>query len=1216
MNNKFFLLVILCSIFSSLYCKALSVYGDQWIIYGDLKTHLYYSLNKETHTAMVGTGNRYDDGDYIDAKYSPEVLSGDFTNYWWDVVIPSTITYGGITYTVTQIASGAFYECTEIGTISLPETIVEMGDYAFYRCVSLKEISLPDEIKTIGISCFEYCISLKKVKLPSKLQTISLCAFADSAIESISIPGGCTTITDDAFTFCQFLKDLRFEDGTEILSIGYSYTVDLLTNEYTTSRIKDIKAKGPFIRGAFYDCILESVYIGRNIQIHSNSFGPKDPIMTFYSIGKLTFGDYVTDIPDFFLSGTLLRDEIALPPNVKTIGTGALHGLPDHLTIPSSVVRLGGGALGSDIKVLTFVSQTMPVLSGAPCNVDALIIVPSGVGEYCREHEIWSNFHILDPSDPITVIDVKYPGSLYGRMVYEDIQAAKVYKLKLLGSINVDDWICINTMSNMYEIDMSELVADSLCFDKKISNYIFSMQMPNEVEKVSGEFMHLENDEIVIPQNCNEINNFKFYKINHLTVLGSTEVYKIDGLVNTVDLIGEGTIVHIDALRISPERLTLGKKTVLQYNSCFYCYPYELVINDGAKISSEAFGKEGLHAKVLKIEGRIDEFDEKDLRITDLEKLYIGDLSFWCSINFSNRMYNPMTYADCVFVEGKEAIDITIPNDIYTIKKYAFSGCNSVQSLTLPENIGMLEQECFYGCNNLKTILFSKGLTYIGERAFAECKSLESCEIPAFVKFIEKSTFKNCLGLKSVILPSNLTTICDSAFYACSSIQNIDFPSSTKSIGNFAFYGCESVSSIVFPLNIAAIGEGAFANCKSLNIMKGKWTQPFEIKNNVPINTFDGIASKCCLWVPYGSASKYYNAGWGHIPLIDEGFYTITIDVNEGGCISFGDQIVKNNNTDAILVESDEDVAIDFIPQNNHYVKQLLLDGTETTDNLVKNTLKLTSVNKNMELSVLFDGYVLGDVNCDEHIDVGDISAIVSYIQETPPSTFLYIAADVNEDDEVDVGDITGTVNLIYSDADDVRAKAKMKYGQFDEYELHAEPITISAGDPIVIPILLNNKNAVSGIQFEINLPMGFSIPQDTEGNYMVTLNEDRVDGMNILSVTQLANGNYQILCASTRQGEIANGSGAVLNIAVTAVNNLRNDRYEFKIENIRISDKNAIVTRLDPKEVHVTIDGSTGINNNSGAYQVKEKDGKYVNDGHIVIIRNGRKYNAIGTKL
>ena len=64
-------------------------------------------------------------------------------------------------------------------------SVVAIGNSAFYKCTGLTEITIPESVTTIDGAAFRYCTGLKTVTLPETIQTISGNAF-----------GGCTAITD------------------------------------------------------------------------------------------------------------------------------------------------------------------------------------------------------------------------------------------------------------------------------------------------------------------------------------------------------------------------------------------------------------------------------------------------------------------------------------------------------------------------------------------------------------------------------------------------------------------------------------------------------------------------------------------------------------------------------------------------------------------------------------------------------------------------------------------------------------------------------------------------------------------------------------------------------------------------------------------------------------------------------------------------------------
>ena len=62
------------------------------------------------------------------------VTSGD-TQYSGSVNIPDKFTYGGVEYSVTNILGYAFYYCSELTSVTIPNSIISIGEYAFYGCI-------------------------------------------------------------------------------------------------------------------------------------------------------------------------------------------------------------------------------------------------------------------------------------------------------------------------------------------------------------------------------------------------------------------------------------------------------------------------------------------------------------------------------------------------------------------------------------------------------------------------------------------------------------------------------------------------------------------------------------------------------------------------------------------------------------------------------------------------------------------------------------------------------------------------------------------------------------------------------------------------------------------------------------------------------------------------------------------------------------------------
>jgi hypothetical protein len=263
---------------------------------------------------------------------------------------------------VTSIGNSAFYYCTSLISIEIPNSVTSIGNSAFYYCTSLTLIAIPNLVTSIGNYAFSSCIGLTSIVIPNSVTSIGNYAFQHCSFTSIEIPNSVTWIGTNPFSGCSGLEQIAVVSGNSFYdsrensnAIIQTNTNMLVTGCKNTVIPNSVTSIGSY---AFYYCTnLSSVVIPNTV----TSIGS----CAFYnctSLSSVVIPNTVTSIGSYAFYYCTNLSSLVIPNSVTLIGNSAFsncNGLASMIVLSDNPPTLGGN------NVFYGINKSIPVY--VPC---------------------------------------------------------------------------------------------------------------------------------------------------------------------------------------------------------------------------------------------------------------------------------------------------------------------------------------------------------------------------------------------------------------------------------------------------------------------------------------------------------------------------------------------------------------------------------------------------------------------------------------------------------------------------------------------------------------------------------------------------------------------------------------------------------------------------------------------------------------------------------
>ena len=693
-----------------------------------------WTLDAAGTLTISGSGKTWD---FIDEDWNANAP-------WYDASLRLRIKKVVVEKGITYVGTRAFYDCSEMTSVSLPTTLETMGadvfmyctgltsvtipdgvtfisgDF-FLGCTSLKSVTLPDSLRDIGGCTFMYCTSLTSVRLPATLLSISWQMFKDcKSLTSVTIPRGTVEVKKEAFDGCTSLKNVTF------------------TGSAADWRGVTIRPGNTALTSAAIKCTGSTVLTAPTLTLSVSKKG--QPTLKWSAVS----GAAGYQLWCSYDGGDDYGPSYRWLANNDKIATS--------YTVPADALKKGR----------TYTYKVRAVTSSG------------AVGSFSKEVTFTYNpaASLAAPTVTAGLDDQGYPA-----LTWPAVPDAAKYEVYRAASEDGDFAQLAAVTSNSYT--NSAVLTDGAAYYYKVR----ALDSDGEAGPFSDvvSVTYTARPALVASGKCGDSASWKLDADGVLTITGAGPM--ADYSQHTSDNCAPWRTYANDIKKV------VVQKGVTAIGSCAFASlerVTSVTIPEGVtSIGSSAFENCGLMAY-------------GGLGAVTLPE----GLTTIGSSAFSGSYMDSLTLPESLRTIGGAAFEkshlktLTIPGGVTSIGNGAFSNSH-LTSIQLPDG-AQLGAMLFYQCYELTDVTLPADLTVIGDSMFENCTKLTHVTIPSGVTRIEREAFAMCGALEEIRLPEGVETIGVIAFSGCVAMTGAYLPRSLTTIESGAFSACRSLTDVYY----------------------------------------------------------------------------------------------------------------------------------------------------------------------------------------------------------------------------------------------------------------------------------------------------------------------------------------------------------------------------------------------------------------------------------